>query len=82
MTVMSIREFNANVSKAISRVQAGETIEISKGGEIVAEVRPRPKLVGEARKAALAKLDELLSRKFGPYTGPITQEDKYGDDPL
>lgn len=78
MTVMSIREFNANVSKAISRVEAGETIEISKGGQIVAEVRPRPKLVGEARKAALAKLDELLSRKT-PFTGKVTYEDKHGD---
>lgn len=82
MAVISIRELNANVSKVIGRVEAGETIDISKGGQIVAEIRPRTKLQGEARAAAIAKLNELLDNKFGPYTGPITYEDKYGDDPL
>ena len=82
VTVMSIREFNANVSKAISRVEAGETIDITKSGEIVAELRPKSKLTGEARRAAIERLNAILDDKFGPYTGPITQEDKYGDADL
>ena len=43
MGVMSIREFNANVSKAFARVEAGETIDITRNGEIIAEVAPKRK---------------------------------------
>ena len=38
MTVMSIREFNANSSKAIARAEAGELIEITRNGKVVARV--------------------------------------------
>ena len=41
MGVMSIREFNANVSKAIAKVEAGETLEITKNGKVIAELRPK-----------------------------------------
>ncbi len=44
MGVLSIREFNANVSKALSRVEAGEVLEISKNGVIIAELRPKQRM--------------------------------------
>ena len=43
MTIMSIREFNANVSKALARAEAGEVIEITRNGKPVAELRPKRK---------------------------------------
>lgn len=43
MGVMSIREFNANTSKAFALVEAGETLDITKNGEVIAEVRPKRK---------------------------------------
>ena len=41
MGVMSIREFNANASAAFAKVEAGETLEISKHGKVFAEIRPK-----------------------------------------
>lgn len=40
MGIMSIRELNANLSKAISRAEAGETIKITRNGKVVANVTP------------------------------------------
>lgn len=36
MGVMSIREFNANTSAAFAKVEAGETIEVTKDGKVIA----------------------------------------------
>ena len=41
MGVMTIREFNANVSRAVAMVEAGEIIDITKNGRVVAELRPK-----------------------------------------
>lgn len=41
MGVMSIREFNANTSAAFAKVEAGETIEVTKNGKVIAEIRPK-----------------------------------------
>lgn len=43
MGVMSIREFNANSSKAFAKVEAGETLDITKNGKVFAEIRPKQK---------------------------------------
>jgi antitoxin (DNA-binding transcriptional repressor) of toxin-antitoxin stability system len=43
MGVMSIREFNSNVSKAIARVEAGETLDITRNGRVIVELRPKSK---------------------------------------
>jgi antitoxin (DNA-binding transcriptional repressor) of toxin-antitoxin stability system len=39
MTMMSITKFKANRSKAFARAEAGELIEITRYGKIVAEMR-------------------------------------------
>jgi antitoxin (DNA-binding transcriptional repressor) of toxin-antitoxin stability system len=41
MAALSVRELNSNISKALARVEAGETLEISRNGKIIAELRPR-----------------------------------------
>lgn len=41
MIVMSIREFNSNVSKAVALVESGETVDITRHGKVIAELRPK-----------------------------------------
>lgn len=41
MSVMSIREFNSNVSKAVALVESGETVDITRHGKVIAELRPK-----------------------------------------
>ncbi|MEO6114275.1 MAG: hypothetical protein ABIP07_07530 [Sphingomicrobium sp.] len=50
MGAVSIRELNANISKALARVAAGETLEISRNGEIIAELKPKRKARGSDPK--------------------------------
>lgn len=50
--VLSIREFNANASQAFARVEAGETIDVTKHGKVIAEVRPK----------RISKLDDPVFR--------------------
>ncbi len=42
MGVMSIREFNANASAAFAKVEAGEVLEITKNGKVIATLAPKP----------------------------------------
>ena len=83
MVTVSVHDFRTGASTILDRVQSGETIEVSRDGQVVAEIRPKTAiLTGEPRKAAIAKLNELLDNKFGVYAGSITYEDKYGDADL
>lgn len=41
MGSLSVRELNANISKALAHVEAGETLDISKNGVVVAELRAK-----------------------------------------
>jgi antitoxin (DNA-binding transcriptional repressor) of toxin-antitoxin stability system len=41
MGLMSIREFNSNISGVFAKVEAGETIEVTRNGKVIAEVRPK-----------------------------------------
>lgn len=74
MGVMSIREFNANVSKAFAKVEAGELIEITRNGKVIAEIRPKrqnrmddPEFVA-ARERLLAGMAEGIAGISGPFT--------------
>ena len=65
MTVMSVREFNANTSKALSRVQAGEVITLTKHGRAFARVVPdtaRPERGTPEWQAAYDQMAALLER--------------------
>lgn len=41
MATLSVRELNANVSRALARIEAGETLDIAKNGVVIAELRPK-----------------------------------------
>jgi antitoxin (DNA-binding transcriptional repressor) of toxin-antitoxin stability system len=41
VATLSVRELNANVSRALARVEAGEILEIAKNGVVIAELRPK-----------------------------------------
>lgn len=79
MAVLSVRELNANISKALARVEAGEILDISKNGKVFAELRPK-RLPKDAAWRKAHK-DSVLFLKDGlPLNvGKVTEEDKYGD---
>lgn len=79
MGVISIREFNANVSRTLARVEAGETIEITRNGKIIAELKPKVLRRSDDPewRANVERLTELLKQgaKLG---GPFTYEERTG----
>ncbi len=80
MGVMSIREFNANVSAVLAKVEAGATIEISRNGKVIVEMRPKRqnRLDDPEVRAARDKL--LASLRDDPLSlgGPATYEERTG----
>ncbi len=80
MGVMSIREFNANTSAAFAKVEAGETIEVTKNGKVIAEIRPKRKnrLDDPEIRAAWEKLREGMTTGIPGLSGPATYEERTG----
>ena len=82
MGVLSVREFNSNISKALSRVEAGETLDITRNGKVIAEIRPkRPDRDAKWWKAYRESI-AFLEKGLPLNVGEITAEDKYGDADL
>jgi antitoxin (DNA-binding transcriptional repressor) of toxin-antitoxin stability system len=80
MGAMSIREFNANTSAAFAMVEAGETIEVTKNGKVIAEVRPKRASRmddPEFRKHWLAMMEGLKEGIPG-LGGPASYEERTG----
>ena len=80
MNVMSIREFNANTSAAFAKVEAGETIDVTKNGKVIAEVRPKPKnrLDDPLIRAAYERIKARMEIGISGLTGPATYEERTG----
>ena len=80
MTVMSIREFNANMSKAIARAEAGEVIEISRNGKPVVELRAKRKnrLDDPEFRAVYERMLNRLREGIPGLHGPATYEERTG----
>ena len=80
MGVMSIREFNANTSAAFAKVEAGETIEVTKNGKVIAEIRPKRvnRLDDPKVRAAWEQLREGFKTGIPGLTGPATYEERTG----
>jgi antitoxin (DNA-binding transcriptional repressor) of toxin-antitoxin stability system len=78
MSVMSIREFNANMSKAIARAEAGEVIDITRNGKAVVELRAKRK--NRIDDPEFKKAREKFLNGFGidGLTGPATYEERTG----
>jgi len=79
MGVLSIRELNANISKAIARVEAGEVIDIARNGKVVAEIRAKPIVRDAAWHENYKTMVEMMRKGLPLGIGKVTPEDKYGD---
>lgn len=79
MPVVSVRELNANISKALARVEAGETLDIAKNGKIFAEIRPKLRQTNDAWRKAYKQSVQFLRRGLDLNVGRVTEADKYGD---
>ena len=80
MNAITVRELNANISKAIARVEAGETLEIMKNGRIVAELRPRSLERSDAWRKAHKDSIAFMKDGLELGLGRVDPSDKY-DDP-
>jgi antitoxin (DNA-binding transcriptional repressor) of toxin-antitoxin stability system len=80
MGVMSIREFNKNVSAALTKVEAGETIKITRRGKVIAKVvaeHENPMDDPEYR-AKHAEMMALLRKGLPGLKGPASYEERTG----
>ncbi len=82
MGALSIRELNSNISKALSRVEAGETLDITRNGKIIAELRQKRPVKDAEWWAAYRESVDVLTKGFPVNVGTIDEDDKYGDAPL
>ena len=80
MGVMSIREFNSNASKAFAKVEAGETIEVTRNGKVIAEVIPKRKnrMDDPEYRAAYARMLAGMREGVPGLVGPATYEERTG----
>jgi len=75
--IISVREFNANISATLARVEAGESLNISKNGKVIAEIRPpRPAWQDDPEKCAKVERGREAMRKGIPGIAPATYEER------
>lgn len=79
MGVISIRELNSNISKALARVEAGETLDVTRNGKTIAELRPKRPARDAAWWKAFDESVAMMRKGFPGKVGKITEDDKYGD---
>ena len=80
MAVISIREFNANISKVIAQVEAGEVIELTRNGKVVAEIKPKRanKMDDPEYRAKYEKMLAGMRKGIPGLSGPATYEERTG----
>jgi antitoxin (DNA-binding transcriptional repressor) of toxin-antitoxin stability system len=80
MGIMSIREFNANVSKAFAKVKAGETIKVTSNGKVIATVIPERvnRMDDPEFRAARERMLEGFKTGIPGLSGPATYEERTG----
>ncbi|MBS0504554.1 MAG: type II toxin-antitoxin system Phd/YefM family antitoxin [Proteobacteria bacterium] len=82
MGVISMREFNANISAAFARVDGGEDLVVTRKGKQPIRLSPADLKDDEEERARdLARLRELMKMGSGPV-GPATYEERTGLDRL
>ena len=79
MVALSIRELNANISKVLARVEAGETLDITRNGKVIAELRPKRRVRDAAWWKAYDESVAMMRKGIPVSIGKVTAEDKYGD---
>ena len=77
---MSIREFNANTSKAFAKVEAGESFDITKNGKIIAEIRPKRanRMDDPEYREKYEKMLAMMREGIPGLKGPFTYEERIG----
>ena len=82
MGVISMREFNANISAAFARVDSGEDVIVTRKGKKPIRLAPT-ELKDDAEQKArdLARLKELMEMGIS-FGGPATYEERTGIDRL
>ncbi len=80
MGVMSIREFNKNSSAAFAKVQAGETLDITKNGKVIAEIRPKRKnrMEDPEYREKYEKMLSMMREGIPGLKSPFTYEERTG----
>jgi antitoxin (DNA-binding transcriptional repressor) of toxin-antitoxin stability system len=78
MGVMSVRELNANLSKALARAEAGEIIDITKNGKPFVELRAKRKnrMADPEFRAARERLLDSMREGIPGLNGPFTYEER------
>ncbi len=82
MVALSVRELNSNISRALARVERGETIDITRNGKVVAELRPKRTIRDAKWRKAYLESARVLRKGFPIAAGVISEDDKYGDSKL
>ncbi len=77
MGVMTIAKFRLHPEDALRRVEAGETVQITRDARVVAELRPKAEL--RDRDAARRRVSEILGAGLHLGGGPVSVEDRHGD---
>jgi len=80
MGVMSVRELNDDVARALALIEAGESVDLTKNGRVIAELRPKQasKLDDPEFRAAYERLKRGLEIGIPGLTGPATYEERTG----
>jgi antitoxin (DNA-binding transcriptional repressor) of toxin-antitoxin stability system len=82
MGAVSIRDLNSNISRIIARVEAGETLDVTRNGRVVAEIRPKRPVRDAAWWKNYHEMVAAMKRGLPIGAERITEDDKYGDADL
>ena len=78
MGVMSVREFNQNVSKALAQVESGEEIILTRRGKRIARLTREGLLEDDAQRLKnIASLQALMDQGID-FGGSATYEERTG----
>ena len=80
MRMITATEANRDFSKLLEQVANGDSVNITKHGEIVATLVPAEKTLAMMEEGKRKHLEELMSRKPIPGLTRGTREELYEDD--
>ena len=80
MASISVRELNANLSRVITRAEAGEVIDITRNGKAVAELRAKGSSLMDdpAVREVHSRMVAALREGIPGLSGPATYEERTG----
>lgn len=78
MGVLSIREFNQNVSAVLAKVEAGETIDLTRNGKVIVEMRPKRanRMDDPEYRANHEKMMAVMRKGIPGLRAPLTYEER------